>query len=76
MATRTLVVLCISALASGGAPGQGKPDMTGVREVSVVTGHELALSKELMEELKGFHPQTDSLGNVWVTFGSGAKWSV
>ena len=71
MATRTLVVLCISALASGRAPGQGKLDMTGVREVPVVTGHELTLSKELMEELKEFHPQTDNLGNVWVTFGNG-----
>jgi len=46
--------------------------MRTLREVRAVTGHELALTKELMEALKEFHPQTDNLGNVWVTFGNGA----
>jgi len=73
--TRTFVVLCAMALVCGErAVGQGNLDMRGGGFVAepAVTGHELALSKQLMEALKEFHPQTDNLGNVWVTFGSGA----
>jgi len=69
---RTLAVLCAIALVCGHAAAQGKIDMRTLREVRAVTGHELALTKELMEALKEFHPQTDNLGNVWVTFGNGA----
>lgn len=74
-ATRTLVVLCVVALACGErTAGQGKLDMRGGGFVAepAVTGHELAFSKQLMDAMKEFHPQTDNLGNVWVTFGTGA----
>ena len=70
VATRTLV-LCVSALVCCSAAAQSGPDMMGLRDVPTVAGHELALSKELMTALKEFHPQTDNVGNVWVTFGSG-----
>jgi putative aminopeptidase len=72
LSTRTFAVLCAAAFFAGRAGGQAKLDMRGISSVSAVTGQELALSKELMEALKEFHPQTDNMGNVWVTFGSGA----
>ncbi|MBZ5700740.1 MAG: M20/M25/M40 family metallo-hydrolase [Acidobacteriia bacterium] len=37
-----------------------------------VAGYEQQLAAELREELKGFSPRTDNLGNVYVTLGSGA----
>ena len=72
LSTRIFVVLWSAALVSGFAAGQEKLDARGVASVPAVTGHEQALSKALLEALKEFHPQTDNLGNVWVTFGSGA----
>jgi putative aminopeptidase FrvX len=37
-----------------------------------VTGFEHALAREIRARIEKFKPQTDNLGNVWVTFGSGA----
>ena len=70
--TRTLVIWCVTAAASACTAAQSKVDLAGVRDVAAVTGHESALSKELLTALKEFHPQADNLGNLWVTFGSGA----
>jgi putative aminopeptidase FrvX len=70
--TRIFVVLCSAAVVAGYSPGPEKLQARGVASVPAVTGHEQALSKALLEALKEFHPQTDNLGNVWVTFGSGA----
>jgi len=72
--TRTFVVSCAMALVCGRAAGQGTLGIHGGgwTAESAVTGHELSLSRQLMDALKEFHPQTDNLGNVWVTFGSGA----
>jgi len=69
---RTLEVWCaVALLCAVRLAGQGKVDERSVARLPAVTGHELPLSKELMESLKEFRPQTDNLGNVWVTFGSG-----
>ncbi|HVM74247.1 MAG TPA: M20/M25/M40 family metallo-hydrolase [Candidatus Saccharimonadales bacterium] len=71
MAIRTLLLLCVAMLASVGAAGQEKVDMGPLRDVPAVTGHELMWSKGVLASLKDLHPQSDNLGNVWVTFGSG-----
>jgi len=72
LSIRTFAVLWAAAFFAGRIGGQTKLDLRGISSVPAVTGQELALSKELMEALKEFHPQTDNLGNVWVTSGSGA----
>jgi putative aminopeptidase FrvX len=72
LSARTLAVLCVVVVVSGFAAAQEKLEIRETLAVPAVTGHELALSKALVEELRQFHPQTDNLGNVWVTFGSGA----
>jgi putative aminopeptidase FrvX len=41
-------------------------------ETPAVTGYEAALAKEISARLEKFNPQTDNMGNVWVTLGSGA----
>ncbi|HYA96930.1 MAG TPA: M20/M25/M40 family metallo-hydrolase [Methylomirabilota bacterium] len=40
--------------------------------IPAVAGHEQALIKELQGDLKTLSPKTDNMGNVYVTFGSGA----
>src|SRR5262249_38269589 len=69
---RTAVAVCAFVAGCGYLAAQDRVEVAGVRDVPPVTGYELALTKELMEALKEFHPQTDNLGNVRVTFGSGA----
>jgi putative aminopeptidase len=39
---------------------------------AAVSGYEQQLASELRSSIKGFSPQTDNLGNVYVTLGSGA----
>jgi putative aminopeptidase FrvX len=52
--------------------GQSNTGSGRIREAAVITGHETARSKELLETLKDLVPQTDNLGNVYVTVGNGA----
>ena len=59
------IVLCCAA----GAWGQQK-----IWETPAVSGHEQQLGEEIKRELSGFglSPQVDNMGNVTVTWGSGA----
>jgi putative aminopeptidase FrvX len=41
-------------------------------ETPAVTGHEAALAKEITARIGKFKPQSDNMGNVWVTLGTGA----
>jgi putative aminopeptidase FrvX len=47
-------------------------DLTWLTNTPAVSGYESALSARIADALKGMHPQRDSMGNVSVTFGSGA----
>lgn len=47
-------------------------DLAAFTARPVVTGYEQAFAAELRARLKSFSPQTDNLGNVWVTIGSGS----
>jgi putative aminopeptidase FrvX len=43
-----------------------------VFRMPAVSGYEQAMSEEIRNRLREFSPKTDSLGNVYVVFGSGA----
>ena len=45
---------------------------SGQEEPPAVSGYEQQLAGEIRSSIKGFSPQTDNLGNVYVTIGSGA----
>jgi putative aminopeptidase FrvX len=47
-------------------------DQQALEETSAVSGYEQQLAGEIRKSIKGFSPQTDNLGNVYVTLGSGA----
>lgn len=75
-----MLVLCaadLQAQQAGAGVGTGAttaPDM-GLKkfvEAMGVTGREGAVAAIVREELKALKPQTDNLGNVWVTTGGGA----
>jgi putative aminopeptidase len=78
MDTRVRKIAMLAALLplAGSATGQSKVDQQlpweNRAEIPAVTGHEESLSKSLLEVLKEFQPQTDNLGNVYITVGSGA----
>jgi putative aminopeptidase len=73
---RTIAMLAALLLLAGSATGQSKVDQqqpwNKVADIPAVTGHEESLTKSLLEVLKEFQPQTDNLGNVYFTVGSGA----
>jgi putative aminopeptidase FrvX len=56
--------------------GAAEPAMaqyySGQEETPAVSGYEQQLAGEVRSLIKGFSPQTDNLGNVYVTLGSGA----
>jgi putative aminopeptidase len=56
--------------------GAAEPAMSqyysGREETPAVSGYEQQLTGEIRISIKGFSPQTDNLGNVYVTLGSGA----
>jgi putative aminopeptidase FrvX len=55
--------------------GAAEPAMAqyqGPEDTPAVSGYEQQLASEIRSSIKGFTPQTDNLGNVYVTLGSGA----
>lgn len=46
-------------------------DLAWLAETPAVTGYEQDLAAQIRDQLKGFSPKTDNLGNVYVTLGSG-----
>jgi len=55
--------------------GTAEPAMAqyqGPEETPAVSGYEQQLAGEIRSSIKSFTPQTDNLGNVYVTLGSGA----
>lgn len=47
-------------------------DLQWLTDTPAVSGYEGALTDRLMQQLKAYKPQRDNMGNVTVTFGSGA----
>ena len=71
MAVRTIVVFGTILLLADVATAQSSTSYR-VRTDAAITGHEAALCKGLQATLKDLSPNTDNLGNVWVTVGSGS----
>lgn len=66
-------VLTFLAFASSPpAPGQNFSNLQEFVETPAVSGYEQNLATKIRHRLKNFSPQTDNLGNVYVTLGSGA----
>ena len=55
-----------------GASEQSMAQYQGPEETPAVSGYEQQLAGEIRSSIKSFTPQTDNLGNVYVTLGSGA----
>ena len=51
---------------------QSNVDLARLVKIPAVSGHEQELTKRIAELLKKYSPKTDSIGNVYVTLGSGA----
>ena len=47
-------------------------DLAGLTDTVGVTGYETAVTGIILKDLAGMHPQQDAMGNITVTFGSGA----
>jgi putative aminopeptidase FrvX len=66
------IFLCVLLLSTA-ASGQSLPDdLTKLVTTPAVTGYEQALGKEIQARLAKYKPQTDNMGNLYVTLGSGA----
>src|ERR1700686_2281935 len=57
--------------AAAAEPAMSQYD-SALEETPAVSGYEQHLAAEIRDSIKGFSPQTDNLGNVYVTLGSGA----
>jgi putative aminopeptidase FrvX len=69
---RTLVAAMPVCLFAGSAPGQGHVDVRRLEQIPAVSGYEQPLIEEIRSQLQNLSPQTDNLGNLWVSFGSGS----
>jgi len=72
---RAVAILAISSwyFSPGNAQDRGVPtEWQRVLRMPAVSGYEQSMSEEIRNRLKEFSPKTDILGNVYVTFGSGA----
>ncbi|HEX9760974.1 MAG TPA: M20/M25/M40 family metallo-hydrolase [Candidatus Acidoferrales bacterium] len=70
---RFVAACMLFVLASLPVAAQGWLDhLARFTETPTVTGYEEMLAAEIRARLKDFSPQTDNLGNVYVTLGSGA----
>lgn len=60
---------------SGSTPGTNNTTVSNLRQLTetiAVSGYEVNLSHLIETKLAGLHPQRDAIGNITVTFGSGA----
>jgi len=65
----SVLVVWVSVIAVEPATSQFN---SGQEETPAVSGYEQQLAGEIRSAIKGFSPQTDNLGNVYVTIGSGS----
>jgi putative aminopeptidase FrvX len=64
-------VLTVPLVAAQSAAGLQFADVGQLAEIPAVAGYEQELSSRIREQLKALAPETDNLGNVYVTVGSG-----
>jgi putative aminopeptidase FrvX len=55
-----------------GAAEPARAQYQGPEDTPAVSGYEQQLASEIRSSIKAFSPQTDNLGNVYVTLGTGA----
>jgi putative aminopeptidase FrvX len=65
-------IFVLLPLAQPSATQSLQQDLAAFTARPVVSGYEQAFAAELRTRLKKFSPQSDNLGNVWVSIGSGA----
>jgi putative aminopeptidase FrvX len=63
---------CVLLAAASAAAQNLKQDLAALVETPAVTGYEQPLAAALRSRLKGYSPQTDNLGNVFITMGQGS----
>jgi putative aminopeptidase len=66
------IFLLASLAASGAFPQRSGASWYELMNTPAVSGYEQELASKIRAQLKDFSPQTDNLGNVIVTIGSGA----
>lgn len=66
-----VLFLLICFLPAHRAHAQSVETLGYLVETPAVSGYEQLLAAKIRDELKNFSPQTDNLGNVYVTLGSG-----
>jgi putative aminopeptidase FrvX len=70
--TRLVRLLLLLALSTLPARAQGLvEDLKQLTALPGVTGYERELGDLIRQRLSAFHPQTDNLGNIYVTLGTG-----
>src|SRR5215472_1433492 len=66
------LVLSSHCAVSDAQQGNGPTDWQRALLTPALSGYEQGLTEEIRNRLREFSPQTDSLGNVYVTIGAGA----
>ena len=69
---RMAAVAGLCTFLAAGVRAQSNVDLARLVKIPAVSGHEQELTKQIAELLKQYSPKTDSIGNVYVTLGSGA----
>ena len=69
---RTLGALAAALLFTCRAGSQTVFDLSRLEQIPAVSGYEQPLIEEIRSQVRSLSPQTDNLGNLWVTFGSGS----
>jgi len=72
LSARLATLLLLTAGSAVAQTRSGSDDLTWLVNTPAVSGYETALSAHIMEALKTMKPTRDAMGNVTVTFGSGA----
>ncbi|MDQ1404410.1 MAG: hypothetical protein QOG55_39 [Acidobacteriaceae bacterium] len=72
MKLQSRLVLVLLGFVYAGAAEPAMAQYQGPEETPAVSGYEQQLAGEIRSSIKGFSPQTDNLGNLYVTLGSGA----
>jgi putative aminopeptidase FrvX len=68
---RTIGLVILSSVPAFPASAQTALNPARLEQIPAVSGYEQALIGEIRGQLSGLSPQTDNLGNLWVSFGSG-----
>jgi len=72
VAACTAIPVFAQSAPTGRVPGDLRRDLADFVETPAVPGYENDLAAKIRERLKSFSPQTDNIGDVIVTIGSGS----